>query len=91
MCSMVKNDEEAVDASILTVNTLLKILTRISENGGGDLKVKCSDAFLHEDEIGIAYTCGELRLRGYLFNQPIFEKIEALKKDIEIATRKFYG
>lgn len=78
---------------ILTVNTLLEQLNRLSKAGYGNMKIKCGDCYLHDDEISCNYSgeCGELELHGYLFNQLIAEKISELREDIKLACNKFYG
>lgn len=79
-----------MESKILTVNTLLHVLNEISANGYGDLKIKCNDAFIYDNEIGVSPYRGELQLKGYLFNQPISEKVSRLKEDIEKAISRFY-
>lgn len=79
-----------VEENILTVNKMLQILEEIAKNGGGNLKIKCGDSFLHDNEISLSPLSGELRLNGYLFNHSISKKVGRLKKDIEAATDSFY-
>lgn len=78
---------------ILTVNTLLEQLNALSKAGYGNMKIKCGDCYLHDNEIAYTYSgdCGELEFHGYLFNQPIVEKISTLQEDIKIACDKFYN
>ncbi len=77
-------------ASEITVDYLLDLLTKLHDNGNGDMKIRCSDGFIHEDEIGINHIDNEIMFRGALFNFPIAEKIGAFKKDIDAAYRRFY-
>lgn len=89
MKKMIKDSE-----NILTVDKLFERLEKLKTGGYGDLRIKCGDAFLHDDEIGIKYYPegeGEVLFRGHLFHQPISEKVFTLKKDIENAINKFYG
>lgn len=76
---------------ILTVNDLLEKLNELSKAGYGGMKIKCEDCYLHDDEIARDYGCNELVFHGYLFNQPIAEKISTLREDIKLACDKFYG
>lgn len=84
---------DKVDA--LTVDKLFEILDKLKNNGYGDMQIKCGDVLLHDDEVGIRYypegKPGEVLFRGYLFHQPISEKVATLKEDIENAINKFYG
>lgn len=78
---------------ILTVDDLAKKLNKLVNAGYGNMKIKCGDCYLHDDEISHSYTkdCGELIFHGYLFNQPIADKISTLRADIKLACNKFYG
>lgn len=78
---------------ILTVDSLNEKLNKLSKAGYGSMKIKCIDCYLHDDEITYDYGCkgGELIFHGYLFNQPIAEKISTLREDIKLACNKFYG
>lgn len=75
---------------IITVDYLLKLLQGIHDHGYGNMKLKCIDNYLHEDEIAIDYSNNEIKLRGYLYNFPVAEKIKKFCEDIDRATRKFY-
>lgn len=77
--------------NILTVDGLIERLNRLSELGYGNMKIKSKDCYLHDDEISYDYSNQELILHGYLFNQPIAEKISELREDIKLACNKFYG
>lgn len=61
-------------ADIVTVDMLLDLLQKLHDVGNGDMKIKCKDNFLHEDEIGINYMDNEMEFRGYLFNLPMVKK-----------------
>lgn len=76
--------------SIVTVDHLLKLLQGLHDYGYGNMRVKCKDNYLHEDEIAIDYSGNEMELKGYLYNFPVAEKVEEFRKDIDRATRKFY-
>ena len=76
--------------SIVTVDHLFKLLQGLHDYGYGNMRVKCKDNYLHEDEISIDYSSNEVELRGYLYNFSMAEKIEEFRKDIDRATRKFY-
>lgn len=78
-------------ADIVTVDMLIDLLQKFHDAGNGDMKIKCRDNFLHEDEIGINYKDNEMQFRGYLFNLPIAKKVSEFCSDIEKAKKKFYG
>ena len=75
---------------IVTVDYLLKLFQGLHDCGYGDIKLKCIDNYLHEDEIAIDYSNKEMELRGYLYNVPVAKKIKEFCEDIDRATRKFY-
>lgn len=79
-------DEE----NIVTVSYLLSMLKKLSDAGKGDMKIKCMDNALHEDEITINYTKNEILLRGYIFNFSITDKVRQFCNDIEKAKERFY-
>lgn len=78
-------------ADIVTVDMLLDLLQKLHDAGNGDMKIKCRDNFLYEDEIGINYAYNEMQFRGYLFNLPMAKKVSEFCDDIEKAKKKFYG
>lgn len=78
-------------SEIVTVDYLLGMLKGLSENGYGDMKIKCLDNPLHEDEITLNYTKREVLLRGFLFNVQITQKVKKFCTDIEKAKDEFYG
>lgn len=73
----------------VTVKYMLEICQKLVENGYGDTKLKCNDTFIHKDEIGI-YPGKYIRFRGNLFNEPVTEKVSALKKELREALDKFF-
>lgn len=75
---------------ITTVDDLLSLFKKLSEQGKGSMKIKCLDNYLHEDEITLNYTKNEVWLRGYLFNVPIADKVRRFYEDIEKARDRFY-
>lgn len=76
--------------NIMTVDYLLSLFKKLSDAGKGDMKIKCMDNYLHEDEITINYLTNEVLFRGYLFNVPITDKVKQFCDDIEKAMKKFY-
>lgn len=78
-------------AEIVTVDYLLDLFQKIHDSGDGDMKIKCRENFLYEDEIGINYMDNEMEFRGYLFNLPMVKKVSEFCDDIEKAKKKFYG
>lgn len=78
-------------SDIVTVDYLLDLLQEISKAGNGDMKIKCQDEFLHEDEISINYLENKMMFTGYLFNSDISKRINKFCSDIERAKNEFYG
>ena len=78
-------------APILTVDNLLSLLKKLHESGNGDMKIKCRDNFLHEDEIGINYMNNEMMFIGLIFNHPMTQNVKEFCNDIDKAEKKFYG
>lgn len=54
------------------------------------MKIRCTDNFLHRDEITLIYYKNEIEFRGYLTNFSITQKVQEFCKDIEKAKDKFY-
>lgn len=77
-------------ATIVTVDYMLRLLQRLHDNGKGDMKIKCRDNFLHEDEVAIDYMGNEMKLRGYLYNFSAAEKVKEFCTDVKNAETKFY-
>lgn len=75
---------------IVTVNYFLTYLKNLSDNGYGDMKIKCKDGFLHKNEISANYMKGELELRGFIFNVDVVKSVKIFCSDIEKAKEKFY-
>lgn len=78
-------------APALTVDCLLDLLQKLHNAGNGDMKIKCLDNFLHEDEIEINYMNNEMQFRGMIFNFPITERVREFCESIARAEKKFYG
>lgn len=74
---------------IVTVKYMLKICQELVENGYGDIKLRCNDAFIHEGEIGI-YPGEYMKFRGNLFNEPVADKVSVLKKELGEAMDRFF-
>lgn len=77
-------------AEVLTVDSLLYLLTNLHNNGYGDMKIKCLDNELHEDEFFINYTDREVMFKGYLFNLPIAQKVSKFCDGVDKARKEFY-
>lgn len=78
------------EKEIMTVDDLLNLFQTLSEAGMGDVKIRCTDGFLHRDEITVSHLDNEVWFRGFLFNQPISDKIREFCRDIEKAKQKFF-
>ena len=81
---------DGMNENAATVNELLSLFKELSEQGKGDMKIKCVDCYLHKDEITLNYTKNEVWFRGYLFNVPIADKVRRFYEDIEKARDRFY-
>lgn len=77
-------------APIVTVDYMLRLFQGLHDYGYGDMRVKCKDNYLHEDEIAIDYSDNEMELRGYLYNFSVAEKVKEFCADIRKAETKFY-
>lgn len=77
--------------NVVTVDYLLSLLKKISDAGKGDMKIKCMDNYLHEDEFGVDYLSNEVLFRGKLCNYDITDKVKRFRNDIERAKDRFYG
>lgn len=76
--------------NVVTVNYMLDLLKKLSDGGYGDMKIKCMDNDLHEDEISINYITNEILFRGYLFNYSLTDKVKQFCNDMEKARERFY-
>ena len=76
---------------VVTVDYLLDLFQRLHDAGKGNMKIKCTDNFLHIDEILIIYYKNEIKFYGCLHNFSITQKVQKFCKDIEKAKNKFYG
>lgn len=79
-----------MENNILTVDGLIDKLNNLSRSGYGDMKIKCQDHFIHEDEIGFNYIAKEVLIRGMLYNFPVSEKVNEFNEDIQKAYRKYW-
>ena len=75
---------------VVTVDYLLDLSQRLHDAGKGNIKIKCTDNFLHIDEIGINYIKNEIKFYGCLHNFSITQKVQEFCKDIDKARNKFY-
>lgn len=85
-----EDGRDGMNENAATVNELLSLFKELSEQGKGDMKIKCVDGYLHKDEIKLNYTKNEVWFRGYLFNVPIEDKVRRFYEDIEKARDRFY-
>lgn len=80
-----------MEKCILTVDKLKKILDKLSASGHGDMKIKCKDVFLYDDEIGYLYYDQTLVFRKTLFRHQEVAKVMRLKYKIQEAIEAFYA
>lgn len=76
--------------NIVTVDYLLSLFRTLSEQGKGNMKIKCMDNFLHDDEISINYMENEILFSGNIFNCSLADKVKQFCNDIEKAKERFY-
>ena len=76
---------------VVTVDYLLSLFNKLSEQGKGDMEIKCLGNYLHEDEVGVNYLSNEVLFRGMLYNYDITDKVKRFCNDIEKAKDRFYG
>ena len=79
-----------MSAQIATVDSFLDDLKRLSGAGYGDMKIKCADGYLHEDEIGYNYLTREVLFRGNIFNTPAEERLQKFMERIDEAIKELY-
>lgn len=79
------------EKEIMTVDDLLNLFQNLSKAGKGNMKIRCTDGFLHRNEITVSHFDNEVWFRGFLFNQPISDRILEFCKDIEEAKQKFFN
>lgn len=77
--------------NVLTVNKLLEKLTILKKSGYGEMKIRCIDNYLHDDELHVDYVVEEIQFRGHLFNYPITNKVRKFCEDIDEAREDFYS
>lgn len=77
--------------NIHTVDSLREILNRVSKHGYGDMKIKCQDGYLHVNEISFNYPNREVFLRGFLFNQPVSEKVNEFYHGVQKLYNQYCG
>ena len=75
---------------ILIVDDLIKELQKLQSNGCGDMKIKCSDNYIHKDEIGFNYLTREVVFRGNIYNFSMTKRIQKFCDDIKKAEQTFY-
>lgn len=76
---------------VVTVDYLLSLFKKLSDAGKGDMKIKCLDNYLHEDEVGVNCLSNEVLFRVMLCNYDITDKVKRFCNDIEKAKDRFYG
>lgn len=80
-----------MENDFITVDSLRERLNALSEIGYGDMKIKCQDGYLHDDEIGYNYLDREVQFRGHLFNFPLTERVNKFRNGVEKLYQEFYG
>ncbi len=79
-----------METKITTIDYLRKILNDLSERGYGDMKIKCQDNYLHEDEIKIDCMHREVTFHGELYNFPPTKKVKEFRNAVQKAYEKFW-
>lgn len=80
-----------MENDFITVDSLRERLNELSKIGYGDMKIKCHDGYLHDDEIGYNYLNREIQLRGHLFNFSLTERVQKFRNGVEKLYQEFYG
>lgn len=71
-----------MESNYLTVDDLLEKLNKLSEYGYGDMRIRCQDGYLHDDEIGFDYLQREISLRGLLYNQVPYKNVKKFYREV---------
>lgn len=71
-----------MESNYLTVDDLLEKLNKLSEYGYGDMRIRCQDGYLHDDEIGFDYLQREILLRGLLRNQVPYKNVKKFYQEV---------
>lgn len=79
-----------MESDFLTVDTLLEKLDKASKAGYGDMKIKCQDGYLREDEIGFNFFEKEVLFRGMLYNFSLTEKIKKFCVGLQKLSDEFW-
>ncbi|MCD8398105.1 MAG: hypothetical protein LUD12_13155 [Lachnospiraceae bacterium] len=79
----------AEENKIMTVAFLHEWLGGLVEGGFGEMKIRCEDGYLHENELGFDTYHNEARIKGMLYNLGDYALCDELKKGINAAFEKF--
>ena len=71
-----------MESNYLTVDDLLEKLNKLSEYGYGDMRIRCQDGYLHDDELGFDYLQREILLRGLLRNQVPYKNVKKFYQEV---------
>lgn len=80
-----------MESNYLTVDSLAEKLNKLSEYGYGDMRIRCQDGYLHDDEIGFNYSTREILLRGLIYNQPTSEKVKEFYQGVGKLYEQYFG
>lgn len=80
-----------MESNYLTVDSLAEKLNKLSEYGYGDMRIRCQDGYLHDDEIGFNYSTREILLLGLIYNQPTSEKVKEFYQGVGKLYEQYFG
>lgn len=80
-----------MESNYLTVDSLVEKLNKASEYGYGDMRIRCRDGYLYDDEIGFNYSTREVIFRGFIHNQPTSEKVKEFYQGVRKLYEQYFG
>lgn len=80
-----------LENNIHTVDSLRKVLNEVSEHGYGDMKIKCQDGYLHNNEMTFDYINKNVIIHGFLFNQPVSKKVNEFYHGVQELYNQYWG
>lgn len=79
------------DYKEMTVEYLYEMTKSLVENGYKDMKIKCGDNFIYEDDWTRDYVKNTLEFKGSLYNEDSLKDIYKLKRKINDAIEDYYN
>ena len=80
-----------MNEEVATVAYLAEFLKNLTDDGYGDMKIKTKNGdYIHKDEIFVYYPDREFVIKGFIFNQPMTERMKRFSERIDEEVREFY-